>query len=738
MEKYKILQQITDNTSGKLFLAENRTNNQKVFLKTVALPRENTAYWVEQHKKNGYLLSQVQHPNVIRSCDFFINNHHAITALEYMQGIPFAQFIPSVTRYSFCEQVEMAMQIVSAITTVNEYGVVHQNISPDSFIVRQNDRRIKLIDAGIVAYQIPKGYLSPERLQRKAAPNSDVYSLGALLYVFFGYALYPQENFLGKMYHTNHLPPLAPTSHQENFQRLSQLLQHTLEANPAQRLQNALQLKNELKEIYKAASSNTAKISKTIKKRLSAPIEPRKDDEEEFVKAKVARAKKKSRRKLMGILLVLLVSVVLISMQLYSSQQKHEQNKKAFSYFQEARQLFQQERYSDARKQNQKALAIVEKPLFLIQKALIVFECRKNNEDVSLANELARKARPTLEKLNSAFAIHSLGMMYTHGIGVLEDRNRALNYYNLAMKRQYIPSFLEAGTILEKQKKYLEAAKVYQRAIKLKSPEAFERLALLHLHKRLTTNNIVNAEVWLKKGASLGSGRAMNGLAYFYFNTYSGAQDINESMSWLRKAVKYGDLTAYYNLGKFHLQGVFVEQDTQKGLKYLEYAAENGHANATFELGEAYFIGKKVEKDHRRALVYFRQAAFKNSVEAVGRLGDFYHYGYGGVAEDHSLAFEYYTKSAEKNNMLATHQLGLMYYYGRGVKKDLNKMIPYFTKAAQLGYAESMYTLGLMTEKGIVRAQATDNRTVAIYWYKQAAAKGDVRSKEALIRLQAK
>lgn len=734
MEKYQILQQIINNTSGKLFLAENRSTNQKVILKTVPLPRENTAYWVEQHKKNCYLLSQVQHPNVIRSCDFFVKNNHAITAMEYMQGIPLAQFMPSVANYSFCEQIEMAMQIVSSITTINEYGIVHQSISPDSFIVRQKDRRIKLIDAGIVAFQLPKGYLSPERLQRKSAPNSDVYSLGALLYVFFGYALYPQENFLGKMYNSNHFPPLVQINSPENTQRLSTLLQHALEPNPAQRIQNASQLRSELKEIYKAASSNTAKISKTIKKRLSAPIEPKKDDEDlEFINAKISRAKKKSKLKFMGILLVLITCLALISAQLYTSQQRREREKIAFTHFQEAQQLFQQKKFLEARQHNDKALSIAKKPLFLIQKAFIVFECRKNNEDVSLANELARKVRPTLEKLSMAFAKHALGMMYANGIGVMADTDKALKYYNQAIKLEYLPSFIEAGDILEKQKQYLKASKLYKRAIKLKSIEAFERLAFLHLQKKLATYNMLDAEVWLKKGAHLGSGRAMNGLAYFYYNSFSGTQDIEMSMLWLKKAVEQGDLTAHYNLGKFHLLGVNVEQDTAKGIEYLEYATNNGDDRAAFELGEAYFSGEKLPKDRSRALVYFRQSAFRDNIQAISRLGDFYHYGYGGVEKNYNLAFEYYTKSAEQGYVLAIHQLGIMYYNGTGIEKNTNKAVELFTKAAQLGFYESMYTLGLLMEKS-----APPNYTTALYWYQQAAAKGDTRAKEAIARLQGK
>ncbi|WP_372366840.1 protein kinase [Candidatus Uabimicrobium sp. HlEnr_7] len=732
MEKYQVLQIIKEDSCGKFFLAVDKVNNQKVALKTMLLPKKNTAYWLEQYKKECQILAHMQHPNVIKSYDFFVKNNYAVIVMEYVEGIPFTEFLRGLSCYSFCEQIEMAMQIVSSIAAVSEFGIVHQGISPNSFVVRLSDRRIKLIDAGVISRS---DYRSPESLQGKMAANSDVYSLGAVLYIFFGHAIYPHRNFLSEVNATKDFPHLAQAYSPENVQKICSLLQNALEKNPQNRLQNVSLFKKYLKEIYKEASSNKAKISKTIKKRLNAPIVPKPDYSDDDIKPNKTTRNKNKKKWIGALIIVILISIFLV--QRHSNNLNKQKEAKAITHFQNSFILYQQQKYVSANEYNNKALSLVQKPEFLIQKAFIVYQCRTNNEEASLANELVQKVLPQLRKKKTVFSWYALGHIYRYGIGVEKDLDKSLDYYKKAMKLNHVPSILEAGDVLEEMKNYLQAVNFYKKAITFKNADAFQRLSLLHIQKKIAKPSMYQVEIWLKKGASLGSGQSMNGLGFFYFQGLGGVKDVPQAISWLEKAVKHGSLVANYNLGQFYLNGSYVSQDTKKGLAYLTYAAENGDERAAYVLGQAYFEGKVLPKDYIEAFNWFLQAAYKENMQAIGRLGDLYYYGYG-VQQNFSLALEYYTKSAEENYLPAIHGLGIMYSNANGVEKDMNKSVRLFMKAANLGYFDSMYVLGMLAEKGLIQAANTDNRTLAILWYQKALRKGDSRAKAALQRLQYK
>ena len=56
---------------------------------------------------------------------------------------------------------------------------------------------------------------------------------------------------------------------------------------------------------------------------------------------------------------------------------------------------------------------------------------------------------------------------------------------------------------------------------------------------------------------------------------------------------------------------------------------------------------------------------------------------------DELKAIEWLEKSAENNYRPAQYYLGWFYFYGHGVKKDVNKAIYWYEKAANQGCKES-------------------------------------------------
>jgi TPR repeat protein len=104
-----------------------------------------------------------------------------------------------------------------------------------------------------------------------------------------------------------------------------------------------------------------------------------------------------------------------------------------------------------------------------------------------------------------------------------------------------------------------------------------------------------------------------------------------------------------------------------------------------------------------------------------------------GVPKDPSKAFFWCEKAADLGFSIALNNLGYYFYRtGLVVSKDGHKAFELYTKAAANGNAPAMVNLGASYEDGF---GVPRNLKQAIYWYRQAASKGQVEGKDALNRL---
>ena len=76
-----------------------------------------------------------------------------------------------------------------------------------------------------------------------------------------------------------------------------------------------------------------------------------------------------------------------------------------------------------------------------------------------------------------------------------------------------------------------------------------------------------------------------------------------------------------------------------------------------------------------------------------------------------------------------------MYFFGRGLDKDYQQAISWYTKAADQHFADAQLRLGYMNEKGL-GVEASDQN--ALDFYQKAARSGSVDAQNAVDRLTAK
>ena len=92
--------------------------------------------------------------------------------------------------------------------------------------------------------------------------------------------------------------------------------------------------------------------------------------------------------------------------------------------------------------------------------------------------------------------------------------------------------------------------------------------------------------------------------------------------------------------------------------------------------------------------------------------------------------------AAEQGFKEAQYNLGILYHNGHGVDVNYKKAFEWWEKAAKQGHAHAQYVLGAMYENGDGVGQSDDS--MAMRWYAEAAAQGDVDAQARIDGILAK
>ena len=219
-----------------------------------------------------------------------------------------------------------------------------------------------------------------------------------------------------------------------------------------------------------------------------------------------------------------------------------------------------------------------------------------------------------------ASAQTSLGLMYFHGEGVLEDMREAAKWFREAAeqgdaKAQYTLAHMYAFGKGVPEDGW-EATKWFRLAAKQGHVEAQHRLGFAH---------------WVGGYDPFGPSRAGHP-----------PRDTGESKKWFQMAAKQGKVDFLMIVGAMYYEGEVVPEDVVEALTWFRMAAEHGEDVAQLYLCLIYFEGEKVPKDYTEAMKWFRMAAEQDPAGAPLSLGKGYESDEEGVPMDYVKAYAWY------------------------------------------------------------------------------------------------
>ncbi|MDL2274375.1 relaxase MobL [Oscillospiraceae bacterium OttesenSCG-928-G22] len=331
-------------------------------------------------------------------------------------------------------------------------------------------------------------------------------------------------------------------------------------------------------------------------------------------------------------------------------------------------------------------------------------QARRYLHGQGVAKDFARAYELFLQEAENgnALALHDLGYMHQHGLGVEEDMAAAQAWYGKAYR-----AF--CGAEEEKPSPYLQC-----------------RIAKLHRDGDGTAQDYSKAAVWFAMAADTGHQYAQYSLGSLYRRGLGVTQSDADALRLFTLSANQGNAYAAYELAGMHEKGIATTVDAAKAQRYyrgafsgfLNMDAKGSDDKLQYRLGKMLLDGKGTEPDIHRAAAYFTKAAENKNAHAQYQLAKLILDG--SITGDRNTAISWMQKSAEGGNELAQYALGKLYLADQD--KDMAQAVRWLSVAAEQGNQYAQYQLGKLYLKGDGVAQ---DRERAREYFTASAAQGN-------------
>ncbi|QDU38958.1 Serine/threonine-protein kinase StkP [Maioricimonas rarisocia] len=180
---------------GTVYLARHEQTGNQVAVKVLSAALAREPGFLARFNREIDALEKLEGPHIVRLIEHGVSDETYYYVMEYVSGETLAQRLQRVKRLSWRESIEIGVQICKALKTAHNAGIIHRDLKPSNLLI-EPDGTVKLTDFGVAqifatsrltrtggVIGTPE-YMSPEQSQgRRVTRQSDIYSLGAVMYV---------------------------------------------------------------------------------------------------------------------------------------------------------------------------------------------------------------------------------------------------------------------------------------------------------------------------------------------------------------------------------------------------------------------------------------------------------------------------------------------------------------------------------------------------------------------------
>ena len=273
-DRYQLGERLGSGGMSSVYKATDRVLERTVAVKILAEHLSDDEKFVARFRREALAVAKLIHPNIVQVYDTGVDHDRHYIVMEYVEGRSGAQLLQSRGRLGPEVAVEVGAQACAGLEYAHRQGIVHRDVKPGNLMViggpagRGNaptsahdpptgEMTVKLTDFGIAraAEQTrltqvgsvvgTAAYLAPEQARgEEAAPASDVYALGVVLYQLLTGRLPWEGSTLAELaIRRENERPLPPSSYDPAVpETLSTAVLRSLEGDPGLRYSTARQL----------------------------------------------------------------------------------------------------------------------------------------------------------------------------------------------------------------------------------------------------------------------------------------------------------------------------------------------------------------------------------------------------------------------------------------------------------------------------------------------------------------
>lgn len=266
--RYQILRPLGEGAMGSVYLALDTTLDRQVALKVPKTEGTANAEFMARFTREAKAAAGLKHANICRVYDAGEHEGTAYITMDFIDGVPLSRFIGTEKLQSVDSILQMILTIADAVGHAHSKGVIHRDLKPGNILV-DADLKPHVTDFGLARRaggpadesRITQeglligtpAYMAPEQVkgeQSKVGPQSDIYSLGVILFELLTHRL-PFEGKVPEMLAKvlRDAPPVPSQIRKDLSEEVDDLCSKMLQKSPEHRFASISELTMKLEAL---------------------------------------------------------------------------------------------------------------------------------------------------------------------------------------------------------------------------------------------------------------------------------------------------------------------------------------------------------------------------------------------------------------------------------------------------------------------------------------------------------
>jgi len=266
---YRVLEQIGLGGMATVYKAYQPGIERLVALKILPAHYAQGPLFVQRFEQEARLIARLEHPSIIPIYDFGSQDGTTYLVMRYLQAGTVKDILERGS-LSLTDTAKLIGEIAAALDHAHANGIIHRDVKPSNILVDKQGNAY-LTDFGIAkvlegtseltgsAMLGTPAYMAPEQtLSKPVTPQTDVYSLGVMLYeMATGKPPFEAETPMAvALMHINEALPLPRQANPNLSEAVELVILKALAKDPADRYQSAGELAKAFAEVVNAMADS--------------------------------------------------------------------------------------------------------------------------------------------------------------------------------------------------------------------------------------------------------------------------------------------------------------------------------------------------------------------------------------------------------------------------------------------------------------------------------------------------